>query len=100
MPPETNFGEEEIQAMLDDVGRPITIGATTVNGSIRRADEEILMAGLGHLIGKSVQVTLKKGSLPGLAIGAAITVDGTAMKVAAVYQSVNGVVERAVCAVE
>lgn len=99
--PETNFGEEEIQAMLDDVGRPITVAGVTVNGSIRRADEELLRAGgFTQLIGKAIQVTVKRGALPALAVGVSVIVDGVTYKAHSVMQSVNGVVTKVLCAVE
>lgn len=68
-----------LPAMLAAFGVAVTIGATTVQGIVDVDGVDALDGGDGRdLTTNRVTVTVITGSLPGLAPGAAVTVDGEA----------------------
>lgn len=77
------LGDAYIPGMLATAGEPVTLGATTVQALVDRSGEDVFRddGGAPELSGRSVIVTVKTGSLPGLATGVAITVDGSPYKV-------------------
>lgn len=80
MPP---LGDAYIPGSLAYVGEPVTLGATTVQAIVDRSGVDVHRddAGEPELVGRAVTVSIKAGSLPGLATGATMTVDSTAYRV-------------------
>lgn len=92
--------EGAIQQMIDGAGgEPVTIGVTTANGLVDIVDEEMLVTqGFGHMVGKSILVRVKTGAFAALAIGATVTVRGTAYKVHTIQQEGDGALTQILCA--
>lgn len=79
----TFFGEDDIDAMLAELGVPCVFGAVTVPCLVDTPDSVALAdAGLGGgVIAGKVAVTIRTDSLPGIDVGSEITVDGASYKV-------------------
>ncbi len=74
------FGDDDLPFMLGPpLGVPIVIGASTAFGIVDESGVGLFeqAGGRPELIGKSVVVTIQSGTLPGLATGVAINVNGT-----------------------
>ncbi len=80
MPP---LGDDYIPGQLEYLGEPVTLGATTVKGIVDRSGVELYRGDEDEpeLIGRLITVTVLTGSLPGLAVGATITLGATAYRV-------------------
>lgn len=87
----------DIRLMLDDFGVPVTIGGVTVKGLLWKPDAQFLQDGESELIGRAVTVLIGTGDLPGLAVGASVTVDGEAMTVHRSMAESDGEVTRILC---
>jgi hypothetical protein len=99
--PENYWQEQDVQIMLNEFGLSVTVGAVTAKGTVDRTDEEMKMAGFTEFIGKAILVTLYTKTFAAvLAVGAAITVDGTAYKIHELLQSADGALTRVLCAKE
>lgn len=88
----TYFEEGDVTAMIEDSpdAVDVTIGSTTVKGLRDTVDPEVL-AGEGTMArGKQREVSVATDSLPGLAKGAAITVEGESFKVSDFEQVEDG----------
>lgn len=75
------FGDDDLPFLLGPpLGVPIGIGAITVNGIVDESGAGLFeqAGGRPELMGKSVVVTIRTGSLPGLTTGTTINVNGTA----------------------
>jgi len=95
------FGEDEIQSMLDDVGLPITINGVVANGSVRRADQEMLqVSGFEKFIGKAIVVLVYTPFAAALSVGDQVLVDGAAFKAYEILQSANGIVTKILCTID
>ena len=85
-------------ALLEDMGVDVVLGAATTKGHRDVADEEVLRGeGLSGVVGRAVVVTVQQGTLPGLAVGSAITVDGEAFTVRAPLAVDDGELVRLLC---
>ena len=74
-----SLDDQDIPAMLDAFGEPVTLGATTVSGLVDRVGVEVLAGRDGpDLTSNRITVTVKTGSLPGLASNVTIAVGGVA----------------------
>ena len=65
--------EEDIDDQLSIDGHTVTVGATTVNCLVDAPDEQLFEPEFATFIGRSIVATIKTGSIPGIAIGSAIT---------------------------
>ena len=96
-----SFGEPDIAAMLSDLaaiggGVEVTLGATTVHGVLDRGALELLQGEMPGVVAADEIVHVPTGSLPGLASGASITVDGVAYVVLKVMPYEDGAMTRVV----
>lgn len=93
-----NFGAADVPSLLADFGAPITVGADTVLGLVDRDDvPQLGTDGMSAFTSREVVVTIQTGTLPGLTVGGAITVDGSALKVSAVHALDDGELTKIVC---
>lgn len=86
------FGASDIPALLADTGVDVIFGAVTVKGLLDREVPEALLpieesGGVAETVSS---VVIKTGSLPGIAGGSAITVDGVSWKVRSVRPMEDG----------
>lgn len=84
----------DITAMLDELGVSVTLGANETKGLVDYADELLLESDVSASIGRMLAVTIKTGSLPGLAVGSTLTVDGSAYKAREVLRIGDGALTR------
>lgn len=73
------LGDNDTAALLSDLKAlgeavDVVLGATTVQGVLRKNQD--VLGQDGHLIERVDLVTIKAGSLPGLAVGSSLTVGG------------------------
>lgn len=94
------LGENQLVAMFRHCANATVVcGGVTLRCVVDRVDEEMLRGEYAHLIGKAITVRCPTGLLPGLVIGAALTVDGVAFKAVAPLQEGDGAVTSFLCAV-
>jgi hypothetical protein len=86
----TFFRSADIDLMLAQFGVSVTVGATTVKGLVDIVDESLLSDASVSFDGQSVQVTVKTGALPTLAVGSALVADGVSYRVMRVRQIDDG----------
>lgn len=79
--PDTYYGSGDIQALLDEFGIPVTVGAVTAKAVRDTQDEAVAAAEDGSIVGRMVSLVVKTGTYPTLAEGVAATVEGTAYTV-------------------
>ncbi len=84
----------DITTMLDELGVNVILGANETKGLVDYADELVLETDVTASVGKMIAVTIKTGSLPGLAVGAALTVDGVVYKAREVLRLGDGALTR------
>jgi hypothetical protein len=84
----------DITAMLDELGVSVTLGTNETKGLVDYADELVLETDVTASVGRMIAVTIKTGSLPGLAIGSALTVDGSPYKAREVLRIGDGALTR------
>lgn len=79
----SEFGAADLPSLYADMGVPVIVAGTTTKGLVDRADEEFLQAdgSSAGQIGRRVVVSVQTGTLPALARGVSITVNGEAFKV-------------------
>lgn len=94
----TFYGASFNQAMLDKIGVSVTVGATTAKGMADTVDETELEASAVRLIAKSRAVRVVTGAFVGLAVGVAVTVDGSNYVVTSVRQVGDGAFTKFYCA--
>lgn len=71
------FGTEDLDALSEHLGKAaITVDGTTVNGFFDQTDEEVLRGDGAMLTIPRYFARVRTGALPGLSVGAAVTVDG------------------------
>lgn len=76
------LGDADIQPMLDAFGVPVVVGAASGNGIKNERDGEVLKGDGSSLGVRIVSVRVKTATfLAVTSLGAAITVDGEALKV-------------------
>lgn len=93
------FGDADIDGMLADFGVPVAMGSVTVKGIVDQFHDEIPGSDQGpQYVTRRVSVRVKTGALSALTSGAAITVDGTAMKVLQALEEGDGAITRIECA--
>lgn len=84
--------------MLDVLGEPVTLGATTTPGIVDRPSAVVGPSGeLAELVQGTVVVAVRTGSLPGLASGASITVSSIAYVVRQAFALEDGAITRIEC---
>ncbi len=93
------LGGTDVAAMLADLaqaggGVAVTLGGTTVTGLLDREAAECFTGEMPAIIGADEVVHVQSGVLPGLASGAAITVDGTSYMVLKVLPYGDGAMSR------
>lgn len=89
----------DVPALLRDLGVPISVGTTTVQGLVDRRDIPVLGTdGMAAFTSRHVVVTIQTGSLPAIAVGGSITVDGASLLVAALHAIEDGELTEVVCA--
>ncbi len=93
------MGETDIAAMLADLaaaggGVAVTIGTTTVTGLLDREAVELLGSEMPGVIAADEVVHVASASLPAIASGTAITVDGKSYVVAKVLPYGDGAMTR------
>lgn len=93
------FGDSDIQYLLADMGVMVTLGAGSTKGLVDSADELVAEGVVTGAIGLVISVTIKTGSLSGLAVGAPITVDSSPYTVRSVMRIDDGVLTRILCGV-
>jgi hypothetical protein len=91
------FEEDDIPGLLEDAGEDITLGANTTQGCVDIADQRILPGELVHLVGKVIAVWIKTGSLPGVMVGALLTLRGASYKIRERTQEGDGALTRLLC---
>lgn len=84
----------DIKAVLDELGVSVILSANETKGLIDYADELVLETDVTASVGRMIAVTIKTGSLPGLAVGSAITVDGSPYKAREVLRLGDGALTR------
>jgi hypothetical protein len=72
----TYYGAADLPVLLADFGVDVSIQSVTVKGLTDRAGGESFPGEQAQAFGASLVVTIETGSLPGLAAGEAIVVDG------------------------
>ena len=92
------FGDDDIMALLSDMGEPVTLGVNSTKALIDTPDEVLLQSlGQSGVIGKSILLTLKTGSLPGLTVGAVVTVRSITYKVRQPLAADDGALTKVLC---
>jgi len=92
------YGESDIPMMLAEFGQDVTIGLQTTKGLIDIEAAHMAQSET-YVQGKNVVVSIKTGSLTGLAVGATIIVDGTTYKVREhVPTDLDGALTKILCA--
>lgn len=85
------FDSTDLDALADDLGTiDVTIGATTVSGFLDHTDVEVLPGNGAPQYAERIVVKVRTGALPGLEVGAAITVDGDDYTVSLVRRIQDG----------
>lgn len=93
------FGDADLDTMIADFGVPVAMGSITVKGIVDQYHDEMAGSDQGpQFMTHRVSVRVKTGDLPALASGAAITVNGTAMKVIQALEENDGALTRIDCA--
>lgn len=76
------IGDGDEQTFLADFNAIVVFGSETVNGILDDAEESGLEGEFGSAVPVGIHtVLIETASLPGLAVGASITVDGEQMEV-------------------
>ncbi len=93
------LGENDVAAMLADLaaagaGVAVALGAATVTGLRDREAAEFFAGEMPAVVAADEVVHVQTGALPGLASGAAITVDGAAYVVLKVLPHGDGAMVR------
>ena len=92
------FGGSLIQAQLEATGAlPVVLGGVSTIGHVDEPQPEFLEEGDVQVIGGGKQVTIETGTLPALAVNAAITVNGEAMIVHRHQRIDDGALTRILC---
>lgn len=84
--------------MLDRIGVLITVASVTVKGTVGKEPDPRMLEDHVEISADVIAVTVKAGSLPGLDVGVAITVDGASHKVTAFRPAVGGAFTLIFCA--
>ena len=72
----------DLAFILADAGQTVTFGLLSTDGFVRLADQVVLeQFGMGGQIARTVYVTIRTGSLSGLAQGSTIATGGKSYKV-------------------
>lgn len=95
----TFFSDEDIDAMIEATGGvDVTVAGVTAKGLRRRPGVEVLGDGEVPAVEDLAEVvTVRTGAFPALAIGVAIDVDGTLLKVQSALPIEDGALTRVVC---
>jgi len=80
------LGNSDIGEMIEDLAQAggaveVRFGSATTWGLFDRASAELFAGEMPTLVADAEGVHIKSGSLPGIASGSDVTVDGTAYKV-------------------
>jgi len=86
------FGSSDIPAMLELLGVDVVLGDLTVKGLKDQSVPELGLAapGAGGVSESETVVTIFTGSLPAIAVGSSLTVDGVAFVVRSVRPMEDG----------
>lgn len=89
------FGADDLDSILADLPEDarvdVVFGGTRTDGFPTTQDEDLIQGQSPALVGKRRSVLVRTGSLPGLVIKGAITVDGDSYTVSDFRQVGNGV---------
>lgn len=92
------FGEEDIDAMLSDVGGVTVVhGTESGPGVLDSFDEELLRGDDVALVGKVIAVLVKSSNFPTIAKGSAVTISGAAHVVRDRMAVDDGALTRLLC---
>lgn len=75
------YREEDIALLLADSGQDVSVAGVTTKGFVERKTIEVVEGGETFAMGIEIRVTVKSDSLPGLAVGVDLSVDGIVHKV-------------------
>jgi len=97
------FGAAEIEAMLAEVGEPVSVTDSTGtivcgSGIVNEADVDRLAIADVAMAGHEIEVTVRTAGFPGLVAGATLNRDGVDYRVVQVRQLDDGALLRAWCA--
>lgn len=84
------FGAADFPVLLADFGVDVVVGVGSARGLFDARDEEILPGVVDVSVGRRLSVRIVSGSLPGLVIGAGITVAGVGYAVREILQIDDG----------
>lgn len=92
------FRDADLAFALKDAGVPVTLGASSTFGLVRkRGIEDLGQDGFGGIADFTVVVTVRTGTLVGLKSGAAITVNGESFIVKRPPAEDDGHITRLAC---
>lgn len=92
-----NFlGDDDIAGLLDQIGEAVSIGASSTKGLVDYTSEEEFPGEVAPVIGKAVVVTIKTGSLAGLAAGATFLIGATSYRVRQFLQIEDGALTKVI----
>ncbi len=92
------IGDDDLPGLLEELGVPVTLGATTTRAIKRKFTEELFQdTDAPELLSRAIVAVIQTGSLPALKSGAAITVDGAAYKVRRWLEDGHGTLTRIIC---
>lgn len=88
---------DDLNVLLADLGVVVSAGGKTAKGLLDDADEEVLAGGgPAQLLGRSIVVTLRTGSID-VAAGSALTVNGTSYIARDIRKLDDGLLTRIFC---
>ena len=91
------IGDGDEQALLNEMGVDVSIGAVTAKGICDIADEAELQGDAALFIGRTVSVRVKTGTFPALVVNGTATVDGTDYQIIEVRKIGDGKFTRFWC---
>lgn len=99
MPDPTYFEDADVAALLADIGRPVVIGGTTINGIVDYVGRDALATmNIAGVSGKVITVAVQTSALPaGTKNRSAITVDGTSYHIRDMQSIGDGAVTHLLC---
>lgn len=89
----------DLDAMLADAPNSVAIvfGSSRSCGLLTITDGERMQGQAARTLGRNIAVDFRPGTVPGLTVGSAVTVDGTQYHVRDLCPADNGLLTRAVC---
>lgn len=88
----------DIDFMLEDAGIPVSVGGIATQALRADPDSGSVPAGTTAFAGRELVLTIRSGTLPGLAEGNTIVVEGVSHRITSVLQQGRGVLTHVTCA--